>query len=78
MLPAREVDSRCIFLDPKGPFGRDAEQLDRFGYVIRGVAVADVAQVGREQREECLDVGVLPMPGCQALDGESVPQVMRS
>jgi hypothetical protein len=62
----------------EGALGRKAEELCCPRDVVGGIAVVSVTEVGSQQRQERLVIGVLSMARGQTRDGKSMPQVMRS
>ena len=67
----------CDISIGKGALSRHAQQLRRSGDVIGGVAIAGMAEVRRQQRQACLNVSPVPMPGGKPVDGEAMAQIMR-
>ena len=67
----------CDISIGKGALSRHAQQLRRSGDVIGCVAIAGMAEVRRQQRQVCLNVRPVPMPGGKPGDGEAMAQIMR-
>ena len=59
------------------PLGCHAEQICRTGDVIGRIAIAGVAEIGRQQGQERLYVCLLLMPDGKARDGKPMSQIMR-
>ena len=58
--------------------GRLVEEFRGHGEVGLGAGEADVAEVGRQQRQTGLDVGAFAVPGDQPVDGEGVAVIPNS
>src|SRR6059036_233963 len=55
-----------------------AQEVRRHGEIDLSLGQADVAEVGRELRQQALDVRALAVPGDQPVHSEGVPEIVQA